>query len=229
MGTNLITDDSNVQKGMEAISKALIAAIPGVGGSISSLINDYQTGRKEKRLTEFLNELKDELDNLKDQVNEDYVSMDDFLDIFEYTAKIIVNSRQEEIRHLFMNILKNSIISKDTNYDETEELLRLMERLRVEHIMFLKIFLDPHKFNEEHGNKVISGNYITVTASHIMSKLLPNWRKEDIIDIVKDLENERLVKDFTQNYQTMISSDGLQNLTNKITEKGKRFCQFIFE
>ena len=42
-------------------------------------------------------------------------------------------------------------------------------------------------------------------------------------------ENERLVKDFTQNFETMISSDGLLNLTKKITEKGKRFCQFIFE
>lgn len=229
MGTNHITGDSDLDDIIHSASTALIAAIPGIGGSLASLRSSYYTGHKINRYSEFILGLKNDVENLKDQINNDYVALDQFFDIFEFTAKTIMETRQAEKRNIFRRILKNSIISNDTNYNETEALLKLMEKLRIEHILFLRIFSDPHKYNEEQGKKIIKGNYLTVTPMHILSKLVPDWNKDDIIEIIKDLENERLVKDFTDNANVMMSQDGLQIIANKLTNKGKRFCHFILE
>src|SRR5258708_2727877 len=141
-------------EGLSTVGKALLELVPYVGGSISSIIGDYQAERKHQRLLDFFEVLKNDLEQVKSALNNDFIENDDFLDIFEATAKRIVNERTIEKRTAFKNILLNSTIKSGVDYDEVEEHLRLLDRLRKEHLLILKILADPVKFDKENGSKV---------------------------------------------------------------------------
>ena len=58
--------------------------------------------------------------------NKDYISRDDFADIFEQTATHIMNERIEEKRHCFQNVFVNSMVASSCSYDKTEKFMRLL-------------------------------------------------------------------------------------------------------
>ena len=211
----------------ESIGKALIAAIPYIGGSISSLLGDYQDRKKHERLTDFFTTLQADISEVKDQVNNKFISTDDFIDIFEETAQKIANERNEEIRSAYKNILLNSILSDSIDYDKVETYLKILERLRPGHILFLSIFYDPIKFDNDKGKPVGEGGGISTTLRSIMKQLLPDWEESAIIDIVSDLENERLISNFVNSLGTMMTDRGIHHMSGKLTEKGSEFCDFI--
>jgi hypothetical protein len=207
--------------------KALVSAVPSLGGPISSIIGDIQSIRKQERFVEFVNGITNDLKNLSDHVNNDFVSKEDFLDIFEQTSRKIVMTRQKSKRDAFRNILSNSMLSKNITYDEVEEFIRLIDRFREEHIFLLNIFKDPIKYDQETGNRVGNGGGLSTSISQIMEDLLPNWNNEFILETVTILENERLVKNIINNYRTMMTDQGINHLRNILTPKGARFVSFI--
>lgn len=212
---------------MSTAGKALLELVPYVGGSISSIIGDYQAERKHQRLVDLFESLKTDLDKFKDSLNKDFIGKDDFLDIFEETARKIVNERTVEKRIAFKNILVNSSIRTGVDYDEVEEHLRLLERLRKEHLLLLKILADPLIFDKENGSPVGKGSGLTTTIYAIMNKLLPTWKRDSVLEISSDLQNERLIKDFSNNLSTMMTDTGINQLQNRITEKVERFYKFV--
>ena len=118
-----------IEKGMVAI-KGITAMIPVLGGTLTSVWSDIdaiQAKRKHERLEEFYLSLEMEVQKIKEQINESYINQPDFLDVFEQTARHIVNERKEEKRILFRNILLSSITAKECSYDKTEKYLRILE------------------------------------------------------------------------------------------------------
>lgn len=207
--------------------KALISAVPYLGGPISAVIGDIQSIRKEKRFVEFINGLQEDIRNLSDHVNAEFVSKEDFLDIFEQTARKIVMTRQEAKRTAFRHILSNAILLSDVSYDEVEEFLSLVERFQEEHIFLLSILRDPMKYDEETGNRVGKGGRTTTSISQIMRQLLPGWNKDLILEVTTVLENERLIQHITSRYNITLTDQGINHLVNTLTPKGMRFVEFI--
>ena len=120
-----------IEKGMVAI-KGITAMIPVLGGTLTSVWSDIdaiQAKRKHERLEEFYLSLEMEVQKIKEQINESYINQPDFLDVFEQTARHIVNERKEEKRILFRNILLSSITAKECSYDKTEKYLRILEQM----------------------------------------------------------------------------------------------------
>ena len=218
----------NLGQTFKTAVKALISAVPTLGGPISTIIGDIQSIRKEKRVLEFINGLREDLHNFSDRVNAEFVSKEDFLDIFEQTARKIVMTRQEVKRTAFRHILSNAILSSDVSYDEVEEFLSLVERFREEHIFLLSILQNPVKYDEETGNRVGKGGGMATSISQIMGQLLPDWTENLILEVATVLENnERLVQNITSRYNTMLTDQGINHLVNTLTPKGIRFVEFI--
>ena len=211
----------------ETAIKALISAVPIFGGPISTILGDIQSIRKENRFLEFINGLREDLHNFSDRVNTEFISKEDFLDIFEQTARKIVMTRQEIKRTAFRHILSNAILSSDVSYDEVEEFLSLVERFREEHVFLLSILRDPVKYDEETGNRVGKGGRTMTSISKIMRQLLPDWTKDLIIEVITVLENERLIQHITSRYNTTLTDQGINHLINALTPKGIRFVKFI--
>jgi len=204
-----------------------ISAVPILGGPISTIVGDIQSIRKGKRFLEFINGLLEDLHNFSDRVNSEFVSKEDFLDIFEQTARKIVMTRQEIKRTAFRHILSNAILSSDVSYDEIEEFLSLVERFREEHIFLLSILRDPVKYDEETGNQVGKGGRTMTSISQIMRRLLPDWTEDLILEVITVLENERLVQHITSRYNMTLTDQGINHLSNTLTPKGMRFVVFI--
>lgn len=149
-----------IEKGLIA-AKGIVTMIPVLGGTITSVWSDIeaiQAKRKHERLEEFYIALKEEVERIKDRINTSYINQPDFLDIFELTAKYIVNERNEEKRILFRNILANSITMKDCSYDKTEKYLRVLEQMNSFELLLLKILRNPKVYNDQQGNVIKDPN-----------------------------------------------------------------------
>lgn len=64
------------------LTKAGLNLIPSVGGSLASLLGDYQTTRNDKRLKEFIQSFSDEMSQRIDSIQREFVKKDDFIDVF---------------------------------------------------------------------------------------------------------------------------------------------------
>mgnify|MGYP000001568194 CR=1 FL=1 len=123
--------------------------IPFIGGAVASIIGDYHSSRKEKRIEEFLVEFNKKITNNQEKIVIDYINNDDFLDIFENIYRSILNERQNEKRIAYRNVLANSMLTNGTSYEDTEEFQYLISILKIKSFSILNVFNKLNKFESE--------------------------------------------------------------------------------
>lgn len=214
---------------LQTTTKALISFIPLAGGAVGSVLADVLSERKQQRLNEFLSQLKDDLENQKNRLNNDIVQKDDFLDIFELTARKVMEERNRVKRVAYKNILINGITGADVSFDDIEQCVRLVENTTENNIYLLKVLSDPEKHNFSLGEPVPkrSGNMVTTTLSRILQKLIPGWQGGQILENLKDLEFLGLIQPISNSFQAMVTANGLSPVMNSLTLKGERFVSYL--
>ena len=231
-----------IEKGIVAI-KGITAMIPILGGSLTSVWSDVeaiQAKRKHERLEEFYLALETEVQKIKEQINGLYINQPDFLDIFEQTAKYIVNERREEKRILFRNVFINSIIAKGCSYDKTEKYLRILEQMNSSELLLLKILKNPKRYNENQGNIIKKPNegqsnavyrvhYTLVSEFKQIMSELTQVSQDDISEAMYFLESNRLVKEKASEYRLQTNGNPIHVLDDKLTSKGKDFISFLLD
>lgn len=232
--------DDIIEKGVVAI-KGITAMIPVLGGTLTSVWSDIeaiQAKRKHERLEEFYLALDTEVQKIKEQINESYINQPDFLDVFEQTAKSIVNERREDKRILFRNILLNSITAEVCSYDKTEKYLRILEQMNGLELLILRVLQNPSKFNKQNGERIKDPNaptpdyrnLITHTRTYFFIEMLSellNASKDDVAESIYYLESNRLVADNTSLSKLQTNGHPIHLLDDKLTPKGKDFISFI--
>lgn len=186
MKDNLIEKDMFELK--YSVVKAITAAVPLIGGSLISLLSDYaayQGERKLERFEDFLKKLENDLCVVNDKLNQNYISKNDFLDVFEDTARYIVNERSQIKRDAFRNILLNSM-TNGCDYDETERYQRIVDNMTEIEFTLINIFHNTEYFVNKYRHKeVIGGEYehelgmTTITGDSIYATLFPS--KNDLM------------------------------------------------
>ena len=231
-----------IEKGLIA-AKGIVAMIPVLGGTITSVWSDVeaiQAKRKHERLEEFYIALKEEVERIKDRINTSYINQPDFLDVFELTAKYIVNERNEEKRILFRNILVNSITMKDCSYDKTERYLRILEQMNSFELLLLKILKNPKAYNDQQGNIIKDPNggksnavlrihYTLVSEFKKIMNDLTKASQDDISEAMYFLESNRLVRENASESRLQTNGNPIHVLDDKLTSKGKDFMSFILD
>ena len=224
-----------IEKGMVAI-KGITAMIPVLGGTLTSVWSDIdaiQAKRKHERLEEFYLSLEMEVQKIKEQINEP-----DFLDVFEQTARHIVNERKEEKRILFRNILLSSITAKECSYDKTEKYLRILEQMNGLELLILRILQNPSEFNRQNGEKIKDPNaptpgyrnLIIYTRTYFFIEMLSellNAAQEDVAESIYYLESNRLIVDNVSLSKLQTNGHPIRTLEDKLTSKGKDLIAFI--
>ncbi len=213
----------------ETTTKALISFIPLAGGAVGSVLSDVMAERKQQRLNDFLSQLKDDLETQKDKLNNNIVNKDDFLDIFELTAKKVMEERNEIKRLAYKNIIINGLTQANTSFDDIEQCVRLIENTTENNIFLLKVLSDPEKYNLSLGEPIPkpTGNMSTTTLSRVLQKLLPGWQGGQILENLKDLEFLGLIQPISNNFQDMVTANGLSPVVNSLTLKGQRFVSYL--
>ena len=212
----------------ETAGKALISIIPIVGGSIGSILNDFLAERKQQRVKELLYQLSEDLNNLKGKINHNFIEQDDFLDLFELTANKVMSERNESKRIYFKNILVNGITRSDSDFDELEKFIKMVENIAEKNFYILKLLSNPSTHNTSIGNPASKlGHSVVSSTRTIFQTLLPGWTLEEIIENLIDLESFGLIKSLSNHINDMVGQRGLGPIENSLTIKGKRFIQYI--
>jgi hypothetical protein len=213
---------------IETSGKALVSIIPYVGGSIGSILSDVLAERKQQRVNELLKQLSADLDSQKDKINNAFIQKNGFLDLFELSAKKVMEERSETKRIIYKNILVNGIIQIDSDLDDLEKFIRMVENTSERNIYLMKVLSSPSAHNISIGNPAsILGHNVTNSTRRIFEILLPDWPMEEIVENLIELESLGLIKSLSNNLNDMVGQRGLGPVQESLTTKGKRFIKYI--
>jgi hypothetical protein len=206
-----------------AVVKAFVAAIPYVGGTISSVIGDISQDRYNKRMQEFIETINTALNNKIEEIDKEKISQDDFKDIFVNTLNDVLRNRSNEKRIALTNVLINTIINYNISFDDSEYISNLINSFTVKHLLVL---------NEINNYSVLERKEEEIAVS-IVNNIIANYslQKFDVLECIHDLENEYVVSGLAGNYNMgkhpEIGGISYAGMSSYVTDKGKRILNII--
>ena len=141
---DLFPDVEIPKPAVNAAAKTVVSFIPYLGNAISTIWNEFESAqlqRKVERFEELVKTLSNDLTRLETRVNQEYINKPDCADLLEKTVHNIVIERLEEKRLAYKNILINSIVDKNCDFDRTEKYISLLSQMTKIDILLLSTFL----------------------------------------------------------------------------------------
>ena len=233
----MYSEKENILPAMKAIAKSIAAFLPVLNFAFVFYEEKKSqvAQRKVFRLEEFYRTLSGRIEGIKEKINTDYVSKEDFADVFEQTATHIMNERIEEKRRCFQNVFVNSMVADSCSYDKTEKYMRLLVDMSSLELKILSVLNNPANYNEKVGNIIKDpdeGNlYIGFSLSsynHIdmLAKLL-NESQEEIKDALYYLQSNRMIVEQSNAIRTHVNGHPIHILDNNLTPRGKDFVNYV--
>ena len=215
--------------------KSLLSSFP-VGSTAVEIYNELQSRqveRKIKRLEEFYSSLDVKITSVEDRVNKELLSKEDFQDVFEEATRYVILERQEKKRQYFKNILVNSIMSQDCDYDKTERYFRLLDNLTEIEINILGILDNPERYNKRHGMIIkdpVHNAYQTVlnhvSAEGVLTQLL-GLKVHEVSEAATILFSNGLVVENFLNRTIETNGNSIRVLEHLLTVRGRDFVNFL--
>ena len=225
-----------VEAGGIAFVKELFRLIPVLGGTAVDIYNELQSKqieRKIKRLESFYRSFSETLQSVADIINDECVSKEDFLDVFEEATRYVVLERQERKRLMFKNILTNSITSSECDFDKTERYFRLLDYLSELELTILAVLENPERYNSNNGMIIpdpIHNPFQTfwndVTAEGVMTQLL-HINIHDLEGAISVLVSNGLVSQDFKTKRLRTNSNPIHTLDHLLTIRGKDFVKYL--
>lgn len=211
------------------IIKNLTKILPlgSVAVEIYEELQSKQAERKVQRLVELYINLSEKVNAVENKINHEFISKDDFLDVFEETTRYVVLERQEQKRRFFQNILVNSMISTECDYDKTERYYRLLDNLGMLELNVLIVLDNPKDYCECHGimiDNTIDRNQVSATG--VLTEIL-GLTIFDVEDATTILFSNGLLKDNLLNLKMAAVGSPIRVLNNHLTIKGRNFVSFL--
>ena len=233
----MYSEKENILPAIKAIAKSIANYLPVLDFAINFYEerNNQIARRKIIRLEEFYHSLLETVGEFKEKLNKDYISRDDFADIFEQTANHVMDERIEEKRRCFHNIFTNSMMASSCSYDKTEKYMRLLVDMSWLELKVLSVLNSPTKYNEMAGNIIKDPNegnhflgFSLSSYNHIdlLVKLL-NDSQEEIKDALYYLQSNRLIIEQSNAIRSQMISHPIHVLDNMLTPKGKEFVSYV--
>lgn len=212
------------KKAGEVVAIAL-NAVPIAGGVFSDIVGTIISKRQNRRLNQFLVNLADNLKELDERVNKDFLQTEDFQDLAEDLFSKAAETRQQEKLDAFRAIFVNTVRSSRPSYEESAEIADLVNGWQARHIILIHILADPLAADKQMGNAVGPGAGLVTSISTIVGKLLPEWDGDQIDRTWKDLFDAQIHR--TPGTKTMMSGRGIHQLENRLTDYGVKVARYL--
>ncbi len=221
-------DETHVGEPIISGVKALVAAIPFVGGSLNSLMNDYIPDFKHERLKKIVEKIGNDVDEIKDSLNEEYIKTEEFAYYFEITLKRSLEEfNEEKIRYYIGFLIGNLDRNKQSNNDEKDFYLKLIEKLTPLQLKIIRFLKSPENYFDEIDiinqvrDKIPNDSFL---------KMLELAFNEVDIDILKksfaELYTYGLTKAGEISFEATTMSRGFDAIHGKLNQIGERFIIF---
>lgn len=133
--------------------RAIVQAIPYVGGSIDTLLSDSGQKIKWRRVEDFLQKLEGRLSKLeKEPAITNLAENESAYDLLAFGLEQAMKTRSEEKRDYFANVISNQI-KQTKEWDDAETALRLVSELSALHIQILKLAINAPECGEPFAKK----------------------------------------------------------------------------
>lgn len=205
----------------EVIVKAGLNLVPGIGGALASILEDYLSQRKEVRLKEFLNDFLNDMKQRNDNIVQDYVNSEEFLDVFENILSDIIKTRSKQKRQMLKNLLVNSCTIQKTSYEKTEEFQHLIDVINLTGLLILSAFYKLQDIYMDSEEKNINKIWDEIK---IQTGIM---EESTLLDYIGELESRSLVESFRNNYYSIECGVSFYGERPYITKKGIEFYKYI--
>lgn len=214
-----LTDPSTSVEHRQKILKGLISQIPAFG----PIINEYLPDSRLNKLTSFVLQLKEELESLKEQIDEDYIRRDDITCIVEKSLKAVSETYNESKLTALKNGLINSLIDKDIEVDRKDFYINILNSLSPFHFRMLYLLYSPEQYLSE--NRITLSTNITSGRLYFFKEALPDMNEDEIKLIISDLISKGLITNMgLTGLQTQAGIDAIKGFDNSF---GKKFMAFF--
>lgn len=137
------------------ILRSVISIIPYVGGGLDILLTEKWSSFHQRRVNHILELLSEDLKNLEDKVSEEYLSSEEFYDVFYQILSESIKTRLDEKRKIYSKIIRDSI-SLQRKAKETESILEIVSNLYEVDLIFINK-IEAYKSQSENENASFSG------------------------------------------------------------------------
>jgi hypothetical protein len=222
--SNTPTESTRGEAALEIVAIAL-EAVPYVGGILSSTASYFLNIRRNRRLNEFLADLAEDLQSVKDQINREFAKSEEFQDLTEDILSKAAETRQQEKLDALRAIFLNTVLSDHPDYGATAEIADLVYNWQPRHIVLLKILNNPLAADEQMGSVVGHGGGLITSIGQILGKLLPEWEEDQIDRTWQDLYDRQIHR--TPGTRTMITDQGIRQLDGRLTDFGQTVASYL--
>jgi hypothetical protein len=197
---------------------AVSALVPLLGGPVSNILSGVSSDRRFERMKAVLLKLARKLDEMG-VAQSDYVRSEDFEDLLVEGLERVMRERSSEKRALYTNILSNSVLKPNLDYDEKISFLRTLDALQPRDIAVLKGFLAT--------GKPMRGSFAG-SARGVLLELLSDLAPADVDQSLDTLERVGILKGVNA-IAAINVSDAQTRLRGFLTSYGDALTAFLSE
>jgi len=154
-----MTDDLEQDKtdALVATTKSVLGAVPFAGPLLSELVGKLIPNQRVDRLTKYVKELEARLSRIDREKIDNALSSEDGIDLFEEGFVQASRSLTDERRKYVANVVANGVDDETIEYSESKYLLKLLQELNEQEIIWLRFFMVPtiggdEEFRKKHRN-----------------------------------------------------------------------------
>ena len=208
-----------------SLVKAVMSAVPAVGGPAAELFAALVQPPLERRRDEWMQSVGLELERLRQEgLDLDSLGNNEaFIDTVLHATHIALRNHQEEKRAALRNAIMNTATGGTLDDMRRHMFLRYVDEFTPEHLGILVLFDNPVNWFER-AQRAFPNLYMG-GLSHVLAEAFPalQGQREIYDQIWKDLYQRGLVN--TDGLHTTMTGQGLQ--ASRTTELGKAFLSFI--
>jgi len=208
------------------VIKAGISAIPYIGGSIASLIEDYVPSATQRSIETAIEILKQKLEQISDRINPDTVNKDEFAELFKSCYLSIVRTQQRAKLNaaaaLLANILLRDGDPEKLTYTELDHFARCLETLSIGAIETLGHAVEIASKGKPKEYRVQPVRF----DFEDLQKRMPDTDAFLLMGLVGELNSMNLIH---MAGAPQIATPAYANYPIQLTPLGARFCKQLLE
>jgi hypothetical protein len=212
---------------VQGTTRAALAAIPFVGGSITEVLSLVLAPAVARRRDTWLKELADGLEDAERKIDgftiESITQDEAFVSAVIEATRSAISTHKDEKRDALRNGLLNIALHRSTDEDQQQIFLRYIDELTVWHLRILQLFQNPPLHLASKGIKTA---YYMGGSSQVLEDVYPELQgKREFYDqVVADL-NSRGLFNSPSFLHAMMSAQGM--VEKRTTPLADAFLAFI--
>lgn len=172
------------------IAAALAGAIPFAGSVASEIIRAIAVRRQNRRLNEWLESLRADLDRLGEaSLNRGFLESEEFHDLFEEIATRVADTRQDEKLDAYRALFVNTVTAPEPSFDRAAEIASLVDRWQPAHIVLLRELTSLE-------GKIPFSTQLSQNPAHFARQEAPRAVRRAVEHAGGNLPPRRVVRDF---------------------------------